>query len=137
LSSQPLVVWAIFDALEGCLDSRECDASTLTNLHIWLLLFVDDLALMLKSKVGLQQQLDTLLQFCVEHGLMVNVKKTKIMVFNSIDPCQEIMFEGDVIEHVQTFKYMGILLETTSNLDSAVEHLVIVIRRLLFTLNCH
>jgi len=47
----------------------------------------------------------------------VNVKKTKVMVFNYADPCQEFVFEGDVIEHVQTFKYLGILLETTLNLE--------------------
>jgi hypothetical protein len=46
------------------------------------------------------------------------MKKTKVMVFNSADPCQKFRFEGDVIEHVQTFKYLGILLETTLNLDS-------------------
>jgi len=45
------------------------------------------------------------------------------------------MFEGDVIERVQTFKYLGILLETTSNLDSAVEHLATTNRRSLFALN--
>ncbi len=50
--------------------------------------------------MGLQQQLDMFLQFCVECELMVNVKKTKVMVFNSTDPCQEFVFEGDVIEQV-------------------------------------
>jgi hypothetical protein len=65
----------------------------------------------------------------------MNVKKIKIMVFNSIDPCQEFVFEGDVIKHVQTFKYLGILLKTTSNLDNVVEHLVATNRRSLFTLN--
>jgi hypothetical protein len=45
------------------------------------------------------------------------------------------MFESDVIECVQTFKYLGILLETTPNLDSAVEHLIAASRRSLFTLN--
>jgi hypothetical protein len=39
--------------------------------------FADDLALMSESKVGLQQQLDALQQFCVEPGLIVNVKKNK------------------------------------------------------------
>jgi hypothetical protein len=39
------------------------------------------------------------------------------------------MFEGDVIEHVQTFKYLGIMFETTSNLDSAMEHLIAISRR--------
>jgi len=65
----------------------------------------------------------------------VNVKKTKVMVFNSIDPCQKFVFEGDIIECVQTFNYLGILLETTPNLDSAVEHLVAANRRSLFALN--
>jgi hypothetical protein len=59
------------------------------------------------------------------------------MVFNSTDPCQEFVFKGDVVEHVQTFKYLGILIETTPNLDSAMEHLTTTSRRLLFTLNRH
>ncbi len=57
------------------------------------------------------------------------------MVFNSIDPCQEFVFKDDVIEHVQTFKYLGILLETTPNLNSVVEHLVNTSKHLLFALN--
>jgi hypothetical protein len=56
-------------------------------------------------------------------------------VFNYADPCQEFVFEGDVIECVQTFKYLGILLKTTPNLDSVVEHLTTANRRSLFTLN--
>jgi len=69
----PLLFGLYFDALEEHLDGRECDAPTLANLHVWLLLFVDDFALM--SKVGLQQQLDMLQQFCVERGLTMNIKK--------------------------------------------------------------
>jgi len=45
------------------------------------------------------------------------------------------VFEGDVIERVQTFKYLRILFETTLNLDSAVEHLAALSRHLLFALN--
>jgi MarR-like DNA-binding transcriptional regulator SgrR of sgrS sRNA len=123
------------DALEGRLDGRECDAPTLADVHVWLLLFADDLALTSESKVGLQQQLDALQQFCAEHGLTVNVKKTKVMVFNYVDPCQKFVFEGDIIEHVQTFNYLGILLNTTPNLDSVVEHLATASRRSLFALN--
>jgi hypothetical protein len=57
------------------------------------------------------------------------------MVFNSLDSCQEFVFGGDVIERVQTFKYLGILLETTPNLDSEVEHLASANRSSLFALN--
>ncbi len=50
---------------------------------------------------------------------------------------KKVVFEGDIIERVQTFNYLGILLETTPNLDSAVEHLTAASRRLLFALNRH
>ncbi len=106
-------------------------------MHVWLLHFADDLGLTLKSEVGLKQQLNKLQQFYAEHGLTVNVKKTKVMVFNFVDPCQEFVLKGDVIDRVQTFKYLGILLETTPNLDSAMEHLVAANRYSLFALNRH
>jgi hypothetical protein len=71
----PLLFGLYLDALEGRLDGRECDALALVDVHVWLLLFADELVLMLESKVGLQQQLDALQQFCAEHGVTVNVKK--------------------------------------------------------------
>jgi hypothetical protein len=62
------------------------------------------------------------------------MKKTKVMVFNFADPCQEFVFKGDTIERVQTFKYLGILFEITSDLDNVVEHLAIASRCSLFAL---
>ncbi len=59
------------------------------------------------------------------------------MVFNSADPYQEFVFERDIIKRVQTFKYLGILLETISNLDMAMEHLAVANKHSLFALNCH
>jgi hypothetical protein len=42
-----------FDALEGCLDNKECDAPALANVHVWLLLFADDFVLTLELEVRL------------------------------------------------------------------------------------
>ncbi len=131
----PLLFGLYLDALEGRLDGRECDAPTLADVHIWLLLFANDLVLTSESEVGLQQQLNTLQQFCAERGFIVNMEKTKAMVFNSVDPCQEFVFKGDAMERVQTFKYLRILLETTPNLDNVMEHLTATSRCSLFTLN--
>jgi len=56
----PLLFRLYLDALKGHLDGKECDAPTLANVHVWLLLFANDLALTSKLEVGLQQQLDAL-----------------------------------------------------------------------------
>jgi hypothetical protein len=45
------------------------------------------------------------------------------------------VFEGDVNECMQTFKHLGILLETTLNLDIAMEHRTTASRCSLFALN--
>jgi hypothetical protein len=57
---RPLLFGLYLDALEGRLDGRKCDALALADMHVWLLLFVDDLVLTSESEVGLQQQLDVL-----------------------------------------------------------------------------
>jgi hypothetical protein len=49
----PLSFGLYMDALEGCLDSRECDASALANMHVWLFFFVDDFVLTSELEVGL------------------------------------------------------------------------------------
>jgi hypothetical protein len=48
-----------------------------------LLLYADDLALMWHIPVGLQKQLDVLQAFCCECQLTVNVKKTKVVMFEA------------------------------------------------------
>jgi hypothetical protein len=50
------------------LDGTKCDAPTLVNTHEWLLFFANDLVLTSESKVGLEEQLKELQQFCVERG---------------------------------------------------------------------
>jgi len=49
----PMLFGLYLDALEGCLDGRECDALALIDLHVWMLFFANDLTLMSKSEVGL------------------------------------------------------------------------------------
>jgi hypothetical protein len=49
----PLLFGLYLDAMEGRLDDRECDALAWVNVHVWLLLFVDDLTLTLELEVGL------------------------------------------------------------------------------------
>jgi len=49
----PLLSKLYLDALEGHLEGRKCDALALADVHVWLLLFANDLALTSESEVGL------------------------------------------------------------------------------------
>ena len=54
----------------------------LPNLtEIYLLMFADDIALIADTLVGLQRQLKRLYDFCQRSKVVVNITKTKIMVF--------------------------------------------------------
>jgi hypothetical protein len=50
----PMLYGLYLDALEGRLDDKKCDAPALADLHVWLLLFADDLVLTSKLKVKFQ-----------------------------------------------------------------------------------
>jgi hypothetical protein len=72
------------DGLEKQLNALEGDAPPmLGQLAVRLLLYADDLALMSHTPAGLQKQLDVLQAFCYERQLTVNVKKTKVVVFEA------------------------------------------------------
>jgi hypothetical protein len=49
----PILFRLYLDALEGCLDSKECNAPALANVHLWLLFFTNDFALTLELEVRL------------------------------------------------------------------------------------
>jgi hypothetical protein len=96
-----LLLFGLFiNGLEEWLNALDGDAPPmLGQLAIHLLLYADDLALMSHTPAGLQKQLDVLQAFCCERQLTVNVKKTKVVVFEARKSmCQAFQYEGKVIE---------------------------------------
>jgi hypothetical protein len=72
------------DGLKKRLNALEGDAPPmLGQLAVHLLLYANDLALMSHTLAGLQKQPDVLQVFCCERQLPVNVKKTKVVVFEA------------------------------------------------------
>ena len=58
----------------------------LCNSEISSLLFSDDLGILALSKQGLQDKIDLLQKYCKDWGLKLNLKKTKILIFNKLGP---------------------------------------------------
>ena len=62
--------------------SEESESPELFNTQISSLLFADDLAIFSLTKNGLQEKLDILEKYCRQWDLNLNLKKTKVIIFN-------------------------------------------------------
>ena len=81
-------------------------------VHVPLLLFADDVALLSYSPQGLQSLLNCLAGFCDENHLTVNLGKTKIVVFHkSFSRARHGPFtvQGKVVAVEDEYKYLGLM----------------------------
>jgi hypothetical protein len=107
----------------------------LGQLAVHLFLYADDLALMSHTPARLQKQLDVLQAFCYEHELTVNVKKTKVVVFEACKfVCQAFQYEGEAIEQLNSFKYLGVELHGTKGMQVAIQRLTMSGKKAVFAL---
>ena len=104
------------------------DSPKLQDLYVHCLMYADDLVLMSLSEVGLQNKLNKLDEYCRKWGLEVNTKKTKVMTMShSIeDVPSSIMRIGDAtLEWVQSYKYLGILINANGDFLPTSENLCV------------
>ena len=76
-------------------------------------MFVDDLALISDTVIGLQRLLNLLFNFCKVKDLIVNTIKTKIMVYKNggvLSKTEKWTYGGEHIEVVPCFTYLGLNL---------------------------
>ena len=84
-------------------------------IEILHLLFADDIALISDTIGGLQKQIQILLQYCHEYKMIVNAKKTKVMVFRrggNLSKREKWFCDGKLLEVVKGFQYVGLLFST-------------------------
>ena len=78
-----------------------------TNLR-----YADDIILLATSEAELQELVDRLDRVSREYSLLVNVDKTKVMASDGIACC--ILIQNELLEHVDTFPYVGSLITEDS-----------------------
>jgi hypothetical protein len=98
----PLFFRLYFDGLQKHLDAFDGNSPPqLADIVVKLLLYADDLALMSETPQGLQKQIDALSEFCVERQLVINVSKTKVVVFEKHrSAAPKFTYRGTTIERV-------------------------------------
>ena len=69
--------------------------------------YADDTALLSTTESGLEKLINTVKEHSEVKGLKLNVKKTKIMDVDTCDQSAVISIDGERIENVNTFEYLG------------------------------
>ena len=100
---------------------------TLNGVIVSMILYADDMALIAESKDDLQHMLDALKAYCDENKLEVNVSKTKIMIFHRgrlPDTPYQFSYDGQSVEIVKTFCYLGFWLTTQLSFTRHLEAVI-------------
>jgi hypothetical protein len=90
------------------------------------LLYADDLAICSKDASSLQAALDRLSVYCNQNLLTVNTDKSKIVKFRRggrLCKSDVMLYEGNKIEFVTSFSYLGVVLMTKGGLSGHLDHL--------------
>lgn len=97
--------------------SDEIEQNLNCYLRIMIMLYADDTVLMSETEDDLQCQLHCFQMYCEKWKLQVNVEKTKIIIFGKGRQISNVsfLFNGNEIEIVKEFKYLGVIFSRTGS----------------------
>ena len=98
----------------------------ITNLR-----YADDTALIAESAQGLQLIVDVVKSESLKRGLKMNIKKTKTMVISRDpeNPKVDINVDGNTLEQVEIFKYLGQTITSDGRSDTAIRQRIEIVRQ--------
>ena len=108
--------------------SNQCVGMRSLNVGMWrlkpvklkMLAFADDLVVFGKTQRDLQVNVNILNTELKKRGLKINAKKTKSMVI-SRDSCKhEIKINEEILEQVDSFKYLGVIISSNCSLKEEI-----------------
>ena len=120
--------WLFNLFMDTCLNdlkSNDCGLR-MSELTIKCLLYADDQVLLASSEEELQEMVNILCGTLERKGMKVNVSKTKAMVFERDDCGTEckIMIEGEKVEQVKEFVYLGSAFTKDGKCETDIERRV-------------
>ena len=101
-----------------------CKPITLHQTRLSCLMYADDLVIFSETENGMKKCLAKLECFCSKWRLSVNTTKSKILIINQ-PKRHDISFRlfKNKLEIVNSYKYLGIIIDKTTNFKSATEEL--------------
>src|SRR5207245_5382569 len=97
----------MMEVLEGMEEGVRVGGVLISNIR-----FADDQGMVVSSEMGLQRLMDRLNAIAKKYSMRINIKKTKTMVVSKKDGrTVSIIIDGQKVEQVKTFKYLGSVIE--------------------------
>lgn len=101
---------AIFkEALEEDVGGIKINGTTINNIR-----YADDTLIMANNLIELQHMMDNVVQHSERFGLQLNVSKTKVIVFAKTHVAANLYINGEIVEQVAAFKYLGTNINSQS-----------------------
>lgn len=104
-------------------------------LKVLILLYADDTVLFGSSAEDLQHSLSVFEEYCKHWHLTVNVQKTKVLIFSNCKrKIYDFQFDGQSLDMVDEYKYLGIYLSKSGSFKVAKQHIAEQANKALFAL---
>lgn len=107
------------------------------ELNLFVLMYADDMVIFSETAHELQEMLNTLFSYTSVWDLTVNVQKTKIVIFRNggkIHNNERWHLNGEPIEVVDSFTYLGLLLQYNGKFNNTQKQLASQGRKAMFSL---
>ena len=107
------------------IETTACDPVQLNENPLGCLIWADDILLLSKSKEGLQNMLRVLNMYAEKNGMALNIKKTKVMIFNKNGRHlrRNFYFGKDKLDTTRQYKYLGFLITPSGEINSGLKDL--------------
>ena len=123
-SLSPYLFNMYINDLPKYLERAECDPVELYHKKVGILMYADDMLLLSKSESGLKRALSVLSVYCKKWQLVVNVNKTKIIVFNKVRyNVKSFPYNYECIDVVKNYTYLGVNICNTGSFKKASKDL--------------
>ena len=117
---------------------KSCDPVQIKNIDQSCLLWADDLFVVSKSEIGLQNAINHVSEFYDSLGLQLNTKKTKILIFNKSGKVlsgYKFFLDGALLEVADHYQYLGVKLKPSGSLIVAAEELCSKARKAWYSIS--
>ena len=104
------------------IDSQRLGIALSEDIILSILAYADDLVLIAPNKLQLQQQLNILYKWCEQNGIAINVSKTNYMVLKGKKNATDCLtIGGSELEYVDSYKYLGVWIDSNLNYKKCAE----------------